>query len=104
MRFTASLANLVMIMWDTAWLRLMERENIKHFLFLRYVDDVPLVLPTLKKGWFWNGMEFTFTREREIADDEQGESDVHRTTNEITKAMSSMLSFLQFTGENGTMF
>ena len=42
-------------MWDRAWYKLMEREGITHHLFLRYVDDVRLVLPSLKKrvvlGW-----------------------------------------------------
>ena len=94
MRFTASLANLVMKMWDREWCRLMEREELTHFLFLRYVDDVRLILPALKKGVFWNGSNFEYSVEREKIDKEEDVSNVHRTTVEVTKAMSSMLYFL----------
>ena len=54
MRFTASLANLVMKMYDKAWCDLLERENIFYHMYLRYMDDVRLFLPSLNRGWSWN--------------------------------------------------
>ena len=39
LRSTASLASLIMKVWDTAWLELMKREGIKSLLYKRYVDD-----------------------------------------------------------------
>ena len=47
MRFTASLANVTMNMWDRAWSKVMEMEKLTHYLFLRYLDDVRLFLPAL---------------------------------------------------------
>ena len=104
MRFTASLANLIMKMWDRAWYKLMEREGITHYLFLRYVDDVRLILPSLKKGWFWDGENFSYSELQRQKDEVSGVSNEHRTTVEVTKAMSSILYFLQFTGEDGSMY
>ena len=63
-----------------------------------------MFLPAIDKGWFWNGSHFIFSQERKKLDVEKGESDEHRTTVEITKAMSSMIDFLNFTGEDGSMF
>ena len=60
---------------------------------MRHVDDVGLVLPALQKGWYWNGENFCFFTEEE-------EDDIIQ----ITKAMCSMVKFLQFTREDGTMF
>ena len=99
MRFTASLANLEMKMWDRAWTNLMVRENLHYLMFLRYVDDVQLVLPIISKGWFWNGKDFAYSTDQEKADAEADVSDEHRTTIQITKVMCSLVEFLQFTGE-----
>ena len=61
MRFTASLANLVMKKWDQKWTQLLDREGIKYHLYVRYVDDCRLVLPALNKGWVWNGNQFVYS-------------------------------------------
>ena len=37
MRFTASLASIVMKEWDKAWIKLLKRENIDFDMFIRYV-------------------------------------------------------------------
>ena len=89
MRFTASLAGVVMKMWDKAWYNLMEREGLSHLLFLRYVDDVRLILPALNKGWYWNGENFEYSDDRKEIDLNENVPDDHRTTVEIAKAMSS---------------
>ena len=104
MRFTAALASIVMKMWDFAWVQLMQKENITWDLYLRYVDDCRLFIPVLNKGWHWNGKSFVFSHSREEEDKVNGLSDEHRTTQEIAAAMSTLVGFLRFTGEDKSMF
>ena len=40
LRSTASLASLIMKIWDTAWLNLLKREMIEVLLYFCYVDDI----------------------------------------------------------------
>ena len=104
MRFTAALASIVMKMWDLWWEKLMEREGLWWDLYVRYVDDCRLFLPSISKGWFWNGTKFSFSREREEEDIAIGLSDEQRTTKIISEAMCSLVEFLKFTGEDSSMF
>ena len=104
MRFTASLANVVMKQWDKVWVKLLEREGVWFDMFLRYVDDCRLFMPSLNPGWIWSGSKFEFSMKQKIDDEEKGISFVQRTTREITKAMCSLTSFLKFTGEDVSMF
>ena len=39
LRSTASLAALIMKLWDVSWMQLMKREGIEILEFSRYVDD-----------------------------------------------------------------
>ena len=39
LRSTASLASLVMKIWDVVWMNLLEAESIDILLYMRYVDD-----------------------------------------------------------------
>ena len=57
-----------------------------------------------KKMETLNGENFKFSKQREQEDVKENLSDEHRTTKEITKAMSSLVYFLRFTGKDGTMF
>ena len=104
MRSTASLAALIMKIWDQAWLSLAARESLSLHDYFRYVDDVRNCLQVLKEGWKWDGFEFVFSEEWEKMDFESGLSDQKRTTNELCKAMSSLVPYLQFEGEIGEMF
>ena len=104
MRFTASLANVVMKQWDKMWVKLLKREGVRFDLFLRYVDDCRLFMPSLNPGWTWTGHGFEFVREQMKRDLNEGISFVQRTTREITKAMCQLTHFLKFTGEDSSMF
>ena len=104
MRFTASLANVVMKHWDKAWVSLLKRENIKFDMFLRYVDDCRLFLPALNSGWVWSGTSFAYSKEQAEADNTDGTTYVQRTIREMIKAMCSLTDFLRFTGEDCSMF
>ena len=43
MWFTATLANLIMKLWDEKWVELMMREDLVFDLFIRYVDDCRVI-------------------------------------------------------------
>ena len=104
MRFTASLANVVMKEWDKAWMKLLKREKIDVDLFLRYVDDCRLFVKSLNPGWRWSGTKFEYSKQQAEKDEEEGVTFVQRTTREFTKAMCDMTNFLTFTGEDCSMF
>ena len=65
MRFTAALASVVMKMWDSCWIKLMKREGLMWDLYARYVDDCRLFIPSINKGWFWDGSGFKYSKMRE---------------------------------------
>ena len=100
MRFTAALANVVMKVWDQCWIEFMIREGMKWDMFVRYVDDCRLTLPAFNKGWMWNGAQFVYSKEKEEEDIKRNVPDHQRTTMLVTEAMSALVSFLNFTGED----
>ena len=104
MRFTASLANVVMKHWDKSWVTLLKREGVCFDLFIRYVDDCRLFLPSLNLGWIWSNGGFVYSRSQAELDEREGVTFVQRTTREITKAMCEMTDFLKFTGEDCSEF
>ena len=104
MRFTASLASVVMKFWDIKWIELLRRENIKFDMYLRYVDDCRLFLPIINKGWAWKNNMMVYSDQQRIDDECSQEPDISRTTKIITAAMCSLTRFLVFTGEDCMMF
>ena len=104
MRFTASLASIVMKQWDKTWVNLLNRENIDFDMFIRYVDDCRLFMRALNPGWTWKGTKFEYDEIQAKRDEEEGITYIERTTREMTKALCSLTDFLRFTGEDCTMF
>ena len=98
---TASLASLIMKIWDSLWMKLLSREGINLLLFMRYVDDVRNFLRPLYEGVRWNGCNFDFNESWEVEDIMSGKTDQERTTEQLVLAMSSIISFLEFEGEEG---
>ena len=82
----------------------MNREGLEWLEYFCYVDDNHTFMWCLCEGWFWDGCEFKFSEERKAKDLQSGISDLKRTTDEMVKAMSSLVDFLQFEGENQEMF
>ena len=82
----------------------MERENVIMDLVAWYVDDYRVFMPTINEGWYWEGGKFNFSWERRKEDEEGGKSGEMRKTEEIVKAMCSLVPFLEFTGESAEMF
>ena len=104
LRSTESLASLVMKLWDQAWVNLLAREGISVIDYLRYVDDSRDFVRPLEEGIRWDGQNFSFSEVWRKEDFESGLSDESRTTREFIKAKSSILEFLQFEGEDSSMF
>ena len=104
LRSTACLAALIMKLWDKAWVSLLAREGITFEEFLRYVDDARSFSKPLCPGIFWNGENFGFCPDKEKLDLESDISPQNRTMKEFVAAMSSLVSYLQFEGEESGMF
>ena len=104
LRITACLAALIMKLWDIAWLTLLDREEIDLVDYFRYVDDARSFARPLIHGVRWDGMNFVFKKDWEIEDKESGKTDQQRTTAEFVKAMSSLVEYLEFEGEESSMF
>ena len=104
LRSTACLASLIMKLFDLAWMELVKQENLVHFLYYRYMDDVRNCLLSLLEGWRWNGEMFEWKLEWEKDDLSSGKTDLARTTEEVAKAMSSLVKYLVFEGEEAGMF
>ena len=104
LRSTASLASLIMKIRDCLWLKLLKGEGIDLLLFFRYVDDVRCFLRHLQEGVRWNGSEFEFKEKWKEEDILAGETDQKRTTDQLVVAMSFIILFLEFEGEESGMF
>ena len=104
LRSTACLAALIMKLWDRAWLSLAKKHGLSILCFFRYVDYCRNMLHALCEGWRWSGAQFEFKTKWEAQDLASGMSDTHRTMLEVTMAMSSLISFIQFEGEEPGMF
>ena len=63
LRSTATIAALIMKLWDQAWVKLLDREGLRYLDFFRYVDDVRNFVWSLYEGWRWNGESFEFRLE-----------------------------------------
>ena len=104
LRSTATLAALIMKLWDQAWIKLLIREGFFLLLYFRYVDDSRTFGPPLAEGWRWDTDQFKFKDLWYAEDINSGKTDQERTTCELVKAMSSLVSYLEFEGEEGGMF
>ena len=93
-----------MMLWDKAWFELLRNQGIETLLYYRYVDDARNMLYALAEGWRWCEDEFVFTEGWRQEDLNSGVCDAARTTRELVKAMNSLVSFLQFEGEDASMF
>ena len=94
----------MMKMWEMSWTKLLDREGIEWLDHFRYIDDSRTFTWVLMEGWFWNGVEFEFSESMKQEHMQSNISDLRRTTTELTKAMSSVVSFLKFEGEDQDMF
>ena len=104
LRSTASLASLIMKLWDTAWVKLLQREEIQFFEYMRYVDDCRQCMEPFCEGWRWVDGGLQFKVEWEVEDLMSNETDQQRTAKELVKAMNSLVSYLQFEVKESSQF
>ena len=104
LRSTACLAAVLMKLWDQTWAKLLKRENISFYDFLRYVDDNRCFLKPLCEGWRWDGQNFSYSEKWYEEDMLSGLTDQARTTRELVCAMNSLIDFLRFEGEESGHF
>ena len=95
-----------MKIWDEAWLDLLKSNRMTPILYKRYVDDSRNLNFPLAEGWRWDGEKFSFDELTFMSDKEKDtiEQDQIRTSQELTKAMNSLVYFLRFTHEDYTQF
>ena len=93
---TQIVARVVMDKWMEMFKEKMKENNVNIFLAKKYVDDVNLLLQTLKKGTKWNGDSLEWRKEWEEEDLADGEDDDIRTMREIRKLSNSLLNFIKF--------
>ena len=82
----------------------MKREQIDVLCLFRYVDNIRNFLRPFVFGFRWNGEHFVHSEEAEKKDIVSGRTDQERTMCELVKAMSSLVTFLEFEGEVSEMF
>ena len=89
---TASLAALIMKIWDVCWVKLLRDEKIDLLSYFRYVDDARNFMRPLAEGWRWSQSEkrFEFSLKHREEDFLSGLTDQARTTREMVLAMSSI--------------
>ena len=93
---TQVVARVVMDKWMEMFKEKMSQNNIQIFLGKKYVDDVNLVLETLKAGTKWNRDSLEWRKEWEDKDFADEEDDDTRTMKEIRKLSNSLLPFIKF--------
>ena len=96
LRASACLARIVMCNWDARWTKSQRTEGILALLFVRYVDDLRMF--PIRKGWQWNGNEWTY--KESLDEGEEKESDIDRTRRELNKSFNDMVDCLEFTTES----
>ena len=85
--------------YDNLWVKLLRENNVNLLLYMRYVDDSRNFMRGLRKGVRWVQNRFIFYPNWEKMDQNSNENDESRNLGLILQAMSSVMTFLKFTGE-----
>ena len=88
-------ARIVMDKWMKMFRDKMQENNVPLFLAKKYVDDIDLVLETLRAGTRWNGFSLEWRKEWEDQDILENEDDDVRTMREVRKLSDSLISFIK---------
>ena len=68
LRATCAVARVVMNVWDARWLEMMKENNIKIKGGCRYMDDIRIIIASIKAGWRWIDDELRFCKAWEEED------------------------------------
>ena len=102
-RSTASLASVVMKYFDKKWSQMMLDEGLIVDNYSRYVDDCRMILASINPGWRWTEKGFQYAEVWETEDKSGGETAQQITARELTKSMSFLTEYLNFTMEESGM-
>ena len=104
LRSTCAVARVVMNEWDSRWLELCSKNNIKIGRSNRYMDDIRAFLKALREGWRWSDGELCYKESWETEDRMSGVSAARRSANILVGMMNDIFPFLSFTIELGEDF
>jgi hypothetical protein len=104
LRSTCAVSRVVMNKWDTRWLELCNRSNIKIGRSNRYMDNIQAFLKALIEGWRWRDGDLCYKKTWELEDKKSGVSASRRSANILVGMMNDIFLFLSFTIELGEDF
>ena len=104
LRATGAIARVVMGVWDQQLLKLLKDNGMYPELAVRYIDDIRLVLKSVKPGWRWHEGQLEYKDEWRDQDQEEGTSSMARTSRAIKEMMNQIFQELNFTVETAEDF
>ena len=97
LRLTSIVARIVMDSWAAKVLFKLDLAGANIYAFMKYVDDVNVVLTTMRKGLRWVGDSLVWTEEAETEDELTNHSAEKLTMTRVREAAESVFPWLQFT-------
>ena len=97
LRLTSLVARIVMDRWATLTIFKLDMAGAKIYAFMKYVDDVNVVLRSFSRGLRWQGKDLVWTQEAEDLDVTSGFSAEKITMLRVKEAAESVFPWLQFT-------
>ena len=99
LRATGTVAKVAMEVWIRTFKAILIAAGVKVYLLSKYVDDVLMILGSLRKGTRWEGGAIRHSLEMKKQDEDQGRSRSEVTFKVLKDAANSIMPFLKFTGE-----
>ena len=97
LRLTSVVARIVMDTWACKFLFKLDTAGMRIFAFMKYVDDVNVVMRRLKAGFRWTGEKLAWTKECQEEQRASGESEERLTMTRVLEAAESIYPWLKFT-------
>ena len=83
--------------WASLFLCSLQDSGVKVWAFMKYVNDVNIVLDIIGMGWRWMDSCLHWKEDWWVEDQESDQSDEERTIELIKSAAESIVSWLSFT-------
>ena len=104
-RLTGEVSSIVMDVWMDRFELVCKRNGIGLYLFLKYVDDVNLMVDLIKEGMRWKKADIldrrkrrlVWSKEAEEVDREEGKSGAVRTMERLQEVANCLMKGLKFT-------
>ena len=96
LRASAAAARIVMGMFDRKLKKVCKEENIRIQTSFRYVDDIRLIMRSIRKGWRWEDGRMKYRKIWELEEKEAGVSEEQKTASVMLQIMDGIFPFLKF--------